>query len=216
MRAPSRRSAPVHQGIHAAGAADAGRAVGDGDRSTLHPPSSIAATSQRRRAAHDAPTVSPQRAWGRNPRSVRGPASAPFAETSHRVGDCWVGHVCGTPALTGLRPRMRDATETPGGARAASTSQRRRPSAVRPPDPTIPAAGPAPDRSSASPPSHVTPSARVAACPSDISVGDASDISIGDLHRTVAYRALWNFGQPTSLCNARPGARTAATCVDPA
>ncbi len=40
----------------------------------------------------------------------------------------------------------------------------------------------APARSSGSPPSHATPNVATTGCPCDISIGDAGDISIGDLH----------------------------------
>jgi hypothetical protein len=83
------RSSSVRQFTKAftpAGAADAGRAVGGGDRSTIRPPSSTAARSQRQPAAHDAPTASPSRAWGRNPRSVRGPEPR---TVRRNVAPCW-------------------------------------------------------------------------------------------------------------------------------
>ncbi len=68
-RVPSRRSAPVRPDTHAAGAADAGRPGGDGDRSTARPRSSNHATSRARScsraasASFSAANVGPKSAY---------------------------------------------------------------------------------------------------------------------------------------------------------
>jgi hypothetical protein len=88
------------------------------------------------------------------------------------------------------------------------THQRPGSIAACPTDQSAHEAASAPVRSFGSPSSNVTPNVSTTACPSDISIGDGSDISIGDLQVNAAESAI------TLSVNIRPGRRLAETFLE--
>src|SRR5437764_1942215 len=126
------------------------------------------------------------RALGRNRNSARVPGSEQFAGRSLRAGDCPDGRVCATPERLDHQRQTHDAEYKPGVVPDLATCPQPQPSADRPTDRSEHEAASAPAGSFGSPPSHVTPNVATTACPSDISTGDAGDISIGDLQPLAA------------------------------
>src|SRR6476469_8738604 len=109
---------------------------------------------------------------------------------SHRGGDCSDDHVCATPLRSARRWQKPAAADTLAVAPGPSRWSPPRPSAAYPTNRSAHEAASAPVGPFGSPSSHVTPNASMTAGPSDISIGDAGDISIGDLQVSVALGTL--------------------------